>query len=97
MFLGLGTSQNLQGRGLKNRKKFGAAEVDVEVAGDRRSQIAVALNTDFRSRCHLVEFLWHTIYPSIKLVESVRNGYVFARLGSSPPSKEGVQVNILGR
>jgi hypothetical protein len=69
--LGLGTSQNLQGRGLKNRKKFGAAEVDVEVAGDRRSQIAVALNTDFRSRCHLVEFLWHTVYPSIKLVESV--------------------------
>jgi hypothetical protein len=34
---------------------------------------------------------------SIKLVESVRNGYVCARLGSSLPSKEGVHVNILGR
>ena len=79
------------------KKKFGAAEVHVELAGDRRSQIAVALNTDFRSRCHLVEFLWHTVYPSIMLVESVRNGYECARLGSSPPSKEGVHVNILGR
>jgi hypothetical protein len=66
-----GRAKICRAAGSRIEKKFGAAEVDVEVAGDRRSQIAVALNTDFRSRCHLVEFLWHTVYPSIKLVESV--------------------------
>jgi hypothetical protein len=36
---------------------LGEAEVDVEVAGDRHSRIAVALSTDFRSECHLDDFL----------------------------------------
>jgi hypothetical protein len=36
---------------------LGEAEVDVEVAVDRRSRIAVALSTDFRSECHLDDFL----------------------------------------
>ena len=42
--------------GWRIEKRFGGdAEVDVEVAGDHRSRIVVALSTDFRSECHLDE------------------------------------------
>jgi hypothetical protein len=40
----------------------GAAEVDVEVAGDRRRRIAAALNTYFCSQCRLDEFLLHAFF-----------------------------------
>jgi hypothetical protein len=56
-------SQNLQGRGLGDRKRiWGDIEIAVEVAGDRRSWIAVALRTDFRSQVHFVEFLRQSIF-----------------------------------
>jgi hypothetical protein len=29
---------------------------------NRRSQIVMALNTDFRSQCHMVGFLLHTVF-----------------------------------
>jgi hypothetical protein len=48
----------LQGVVREHRRKiWGDAEVGVEVAGDHRSHAAVALNTDFCSECHLIEFL----------------------------------------
>jgi hypothetical protein len=57
-------SQNLQGRGLENRRKIWGenTEVDVQVAGDHRSRIAMALNTHFRSECRLDEFLLQFVF-----------------------------------
>jgi hypothetical protein len=53
----------LQDGGLENRKKIWEdAEVDIEVAGDRRGRIAEALNADFRSQRHSDEFLRHTVF-----------------------------------
>jgi hypothetical protein len=76
----LATSQNLQRRGLENRKKiWGDAEVDVEVAGGYRSCIAGALSTDFRSECHLDEFLLQSgfgvfqRYRSLPVIEGSRD------------------------
>ena len=44
------------------KKIWGDAEVDVEVAGDHRSRIVVALSTDFRSECHLDEILLQSVF-----------------------------------
>jgi hypothetical protein len=49
--------------GWRIEKRFGGdAEVDVEVAGDHRSRIVVALSTDFRSECHLDEILLQSVF-----------------------------------
>jgi hypothetical protein len=49
-------------RGRRSKKDVGDTEIAVEVAGDRRSRIAVALHTDFRSQVHFVEFLRQSIF-----------------------------------
>jgi hypothetical protein len=68
----------LESRGPENPKEiWGEAEVDVEVAGDRHSRIAVALSTDFRSECHLDDFLLQYIlgvfqqYPPIPVLRQI--------------------------
>ena len=43
------------------RRLRGTRTLTWKLAGDRRSQIVMALNTDSRSQCHLVEFLQHTV------------------------------------
>jgi hypothetical protein len=49
--------------GGESKKDWGGdAEVDVEVAGDHRSRIVVALSTDFRSECHLDEILLQSVF-----------------------------------
>ena len=52
-----GNEPQFAGCGLDDGKRiWGETEIAVEVAGDRRSWIAVALHTDFRSQVHFVEF-----------------------------------------
>jgi len=49
---------------------LGEAEVDIEVAGDRHSRIAVALSTDFRSECHLDDFFAAIHFGSFSTVSA---------------------------
>jgi hypothetical protein len=47
--------QNLQGGRLDVQKRMrGETEIAIELAGDRRRGITVALHTDFRSQVHFV-------------------------------------------
>jgi hypothetical protein len=73
---------------------LGDAEVDVEVAGDHRSRIVVALNTDFRSECHLDEILLQSVFRSLydplvnRAYADMAAHYGTAILPARPNSKE---------
>jgi len=54
---------------------LGEAEVDIEVAGDRHSRIAVALSTDFRSECHLDDFFAATFWEFFNSIRQQRTFY----------------------
>jgi hypothetical protein len=78
--------QNLQGRGLDARKKMrGETEIAVELAGDRRSWIAVVLHTGFRSQVHFVEFLRQSVLGVLRSSCTIRSG----PLGSTPVKDVG--------